>query len=759
MNPWEQVNDFNQLYHDFFGANIIDIDIQRSEETSVEYVALFNEIQSPDPQEYLIELSGGTESPSSESIFFLSELENDFNLRTSTNEAENSPDDLILQIEPCPLLPSYIHPQAMALSSSVLPMKREREEEKDFSGANKRPMLSVKKEEPQMWNFGSYEVSKVGTIQRRYNNLRKGIEHTLNNISQEIAFLKQTYQQVRDDFLTQGQFPPKPEGIIQDLMPYQWYGFKWMEILSKQRIGGCLADDMGLGKTIQSIALIQSVVNEKKSRGAQARILVSCPSNLIDNWKKEFQAKSADLSQVLCVIQGKESVPVGATIYLISHQKLRLDSKQAGSLLCTQQWDLVICDEFHSFLGSPISQNAIVNLRKRNSGFIGLTGTPMPNGLIELYKLNYLLNPHLYPKEKDFKSKCLNPAKDELRTLLKAKRAEGFVSQNYGVENLEEHLVQLIELLAKPFMLRRLKSQAEFSDQIAVMQNSHSNMSSLPSLKPEIQVLYEFTDFQTELIEAVVKNKNVEEEEKLDEQGVLSLFQINKKQKEEDEESLDLTDFLCLSQIADHPSILSDKLISHIQAEGNELLNRIRQLPDNGPETGKIKAISDLVQRILQDNPEDKILIFVNFEGMGKKVLKAIQKSNFSPAMKKVQFIYGKIPKAQRASKIADFQSDEGPSVMVLGRQIGSVGLNITRANHVIISDPWWNPNNDDQCVGRTYRIGQKKQVHVYRLYRPDFVVDVKTNRLCVEKRTWCDLILSQDSSQVPQLVRQFIST
>ena len=52
---------------------------------------------------------------------------------------------------------------------------------------------------------------------------------------------------------------------------------------------------------------------------------------------------------------------------------------------------------------------------------------------------------------------------------------------------------------------------------------------------------------------------------------------------------------------------------------------------------------------------------------------------------------------------------------MLLSKSVGSVGLNLTEANRIIIVEPHWNPTQDDQSIGRAYRIGQKKDVIVYR--------------------------------------------
>jgi len=54
----------------------------------------------------------------------------------------------------------------------------------------------------------------------------------------------------------------------------------------------------------------------------------------------------------------------------------------------------------------------------------------------------------------------------------------------------------------------------------------------------------------------------------------------------------------------------------------------------------------------------------------------------------------------------------------------GSLGLNLTCANHVILTDPWWNPALDNQAIDRVHRIGQTKDVHVHRIVVPNTVED-----------------------------------
>ena len=58
----------------------------------------------------------------------------------------------------------------------------------------------------------------------------------------------------------------------------------------------------------------------------------------------------------------------------------------------------------------------------------------------------------------------------------------------------------------------------------------------------------------------------------------------------------------------------------------------------------------------------------------------------------------------------------------MLSTKAGGLGINLMTANVVIIYDSDWNPQNDLQAMDRAHRIGQKKQVYVYRMITDDSV-------------------------------------
>ncbi|HEV3192151.1 MAG TPA: DEAD/DEAH box helicase [Polyangiaceae bacterium] len=75
-----------------------------------------------------------------------------------------------------------------------------------------------------------------------------------------------------------------------------------------------------------------------------------------------------------------------------------------------------------------------------------------------------------------------------------------------------------------------------------------------------------------------------------------------------------------------------------------------------------------------------------------------------------------------RGAVVADFQSEDGPPVMLVSLKAGGTGLNLTAADHVFLLDPWWNPAVEDQAADRAHRIGQDRPVIVYRMVAKDTV-------------------------------------
>jgi SNF2 family DNA or RNA helicase len=76
----------------------------------------------------------------------------------------------------------------------------------------------------------------------------------------------------------------------------------------------------------------------------------------------------------------------------------------------------------------------------------------------------------------------------------------------------------------------------------------------------------------------------------------------------------------------------------------------------------------------------------------------------------------GDVPISARDKLCQDFNKSDSVFCFLLTNQVSGVGLNLVSADRAVIVDPDWNPANDNQCIDRVYRIGQKRDVIVYRL-------------------------------------------
>lgn len=113
----------------------------------------------------------------------------------------------------------------------------------------------------------------------------------------------------------------------------------------------------------------------------------------------------------------------------------------------------------------------------------------------------------------------------------------------------------------------------------------------------------------------------------------------------------------------------------------------------------------------------------------------------------------------QNRGEIIDrFQTPDGPPVLLLSLKAGGVGLNLTRADHVYIIDPWWNPAVESQAIDRAHRIGQERPVWVYRLVAKD-TLDEKIIALQASKRLIAEQALGDDRSGDADLSTQLTLT
>jgi len=102
-------------------------------------------------------------------------------------------------------------------------------------------------------------------------------------------------------------------------------------------------------------------------------------------------------------------------------------------------------------------------------------------------------------------------------------------------------------------------------------------------------------------------------------------------------------------------------------------------------------------------------------------------------------------------ARVERFQGDPDCRLFLISLKAGGLGLNLTAAEYVFLLDPWWNPAVEAQAVDRAHRIGQTRQVFVYRLITRD-TVEETVLELQKTKRDLADAIIGADNSLIRDL-------
>ena len=118
----------------------------------------------------------------------------------------------------------------------------------------------------------------------------------------------------------------------------------------------------------------------------------------------------------------------------------------------------------------------------------------------------------------------------------------------------------------------------------------------------------------------------------------------------------------------------------------------------------------ELVDHAVQSG--QRMLVFTQYRAFGE-ILQPYLSEQLGES---VPFLHGGVPQQKRDRLVSDFQADDGPAVMILSLKAGGTGLNLTAASMVVHMDRWWNPAVENQATDRAFRIGQQKNVAVYKM-------------------------------------------
>ncbi len=161
--------------------------------------------------------------------------------------------------------------------------------------------------------------------------------------------------------------------------------------------------------------------------------------------------------------------------------------------------------------------------------------------------------------------------------------------------------------------------------------------------------------------------------------------------------------------------------------------------------SGKLVRFLQLIDEI-RDN-DGVALVFTQYREMGD-ILQRVLSERLGDH---VPFLHGSLTRQVRDQMVADFQSGDGPPVFIVSLRAGGTGLNLTRANHVLHFDRWWNPAVEDQASDRAYRIGQTRNVNVHEMVCQD-TLEERTHNMLKQKRLLADQVVGEGETWLTAL-------
>ena len=208
-----------------------------------------------------------------------------------------------------------------------------------------------------------------------------------------------------------------------------------------------------------------------------------------------------------------------------------------------------------------------------------------------------------------------------------------------------------------------------------------------------------------------------------------------------------------------------DEIMYQIDMKGFEksqikilsLLMRLRQicchpklfLSEYTGESSKLNQCIEIIQDAVLGG--HKILLFSSYTSMFEIIEEQLKKLKINYLK-----LTGQTKVGERIKLVDEFNTNENIKVFLISLKAGGTGLNLTGADMVIHYDPWWNLSAENQATDRTYRIGQRKNVQVYKLITKNSIEE-KIYELQQKKAKLIDNMLSTDATFISKLSKDDI--
>ncbi len=477
----------------------------------------------------------------------------------------------------------------------------------------------------------------------------------------------------------------RPDGFVGELRTYQAEALAWLGFLDTAELGGCLALDMGLGKT-------PTVLAHLARRAVEGTALVIAPAAVVGNWAAEAARFAPGLRVVVHHGAARSSAHeleaeiAGADIVVTTYATAVRDVEA----LVATNWRRMVLDEAQA-IKNPASETAQQLRRIPARTRLALTGTPIENGLGDLWAILDFTNPGLVGPRPMFIAQMSGDGEAALRAL-------------NGI-----------------LLFRRTKAEpvvaAELPDKIDELDHCTMTAEQIGLYQAVLDDLVARASAPVMAAVAAADGANGDGADGGDDDEPLDLADPGARKK-----GAILAAITALKQICNHPAAYRD--------DGLPLTGR----------SGKLTRLEEIVESVFAAG--ERILVFTHFATWGRRLAQHLSEVTRVP----IACYDGSLARGVRDRLVADFQNGTGPAAMVLSLKAGGTGLNLTAANHVVLYDRWWNPAVEDQARDRAWRIGQGRTVISHRLVCPG-TVDERVEEVVAGKRHIAEVVLQRSSS------------
>lgn len=476
------------------------------------------------------------------------------------------------------------------------------------------------------------------------------------------------------------EFTESPAYINGKLRPYQIDGLNWLVSLHENNISGILADEMGLGKTLQTISFLGYLRYIKRITGPH---LVIVPKSTLDNWSREFAKWTPEVN--VFILQGdKESRDE-----LIKKRLLACDFDVCISsyeIVIKEKaqfrkfdWQYIVIDEAHRIKNEESMLSQIIRMFHSKNRLL-ITGTPLQNNLHELWALLNFILPDVFADSDSFDQWFVSADKE---------------GETAAEQEKEDQVIKQLHKVLKPFLLRRIKNDVE--------------KSLLP--KKELDLYLGMSEMQRTWYQKILEK---------------DIDAVNGQNKRESKTRL-LNIVMQLRKCCNHPYLFDG-------AEPGPPYTTDEHLVYNSQ---KLKVLDKLLKKYKEEG--SRVLIFSQMSRM-------LDILEDYCVFRQFQYcrIDGQTDHSDRVQAIDEYNApDSEKFIFLLTTRAGGLGINLTTADVVVLYDSDWNPQADLQAMDRAHRIGQTKQVKVFRLVTEN-AIEEKVLERATQKLRLDQLVIQQ---------------